>query len=344
VSAARLRDWTPADDPALEDLWRRVFPAPRGGQTLAWLFRPGPAGSAVRVVAELDGAIVAHAGVVPLRFLVGGERVRGGYSVGAMTDPARQRRGLYVELGRYLYDRLQREGFAFVAGFSNRRSHRVMTGPLGRTQIQPFPWCVRPVLPGFAALRTQDPVETSQAAIPARHGAIDVDVTAPDDARLDGLWARVAPTIRVGAVRDAAFAAWRYGTRPDAGYVCAIAAGAEGTAIGALLLRVLPIRGFRVGFVLDLLVDPEAPAAGRALLRAAARATRAAGGCALSALLPAPGPTRQALRRAGFVRVPEALHPQVIRFSVRGLERFAGHPALGDARDWWLSWSDTDVV
>jgi hypothetical protein len=38
------------------------------------------------------------------------------------------------------------------------------------------------------------------------------------------------------------------------------------------------------------------------------------------------------------------LHPQVIRFSVRGLGRFAGHPALGDARDWWLSWSDTDVV
>jgi hypothetical protein len=96
--------------------------------------------------------------------------------------------------------------------------------------------------------------------------------------------------------------------------------------------------------VLDLLVDPARPAAGGALLGVAARRTRAAGGVALSALLPPAGPARRALLRAGFVRVPEALHPQVIRFSVRGFGRYADAPELRDARAWWLSWADTDVV
>jgi hypothetical protein len=111
-----------------------------------------------------------------------------------------------------------------------------------------------------------------------------------------------------------------------------------------LVLRLLQLRGARLGFVVELLVDPAAPRAGRALLRSAARYTRAAGGVALSALLPAGGPVRDALRRAGFVRVPEPLHPQVIRLSARGFGRHAGSAALADPSAWLLSWADTDVV
>jgi hypothetical protein len=235
-----------------------------------------------------------------------------------------------VALGRHLYERLEREGFAFVAGFSNRRSHRLMTGPLGRTSIRPFPWCVRPILPGLRS--------------PRRGPAARVAACAPNDLRLDRLWARLAPTLRVAAVRDAAFGAWRYATRPEAGYECWLAEGPDGEAEGALVLRLLAVRGIRSGFVVDLLVDPAAPAAGRALVRAAVRRTRAAGGRVLSALLPPAGPTRFALARSGFLRVPEFLHPQVVRFSVRGLGRFADCAELRDPGAWWLSWADTDVV
>src|SRR5690606_22847357 len=152
------------------------------------------------------------------------------------------------------------------------------------------------------------------------------------------------PTIRVGAVRDAAFGAWRYATRPEAGYACFLADDGAGGASGALVLRVLDWRGLRCLFVMDLLVAPEAPSAGRALLREAEGRARATGARLLSALLPPSGPTRSALLRFGFVRVPEPLHPQLVRFSVRGLGRFAGCEELVDRRAWWLSWADTDIV
>lgn len=339
MTEVRLRAWSAADEPEIEALWTRVFGRPRGGQTLAWLFREGPGGSAVRAVAELDGRVVAHAGVAPLRFVVDGECVRGGYSIGAMTAPEAQGRGLYLSLGRHLYEQLESQGFAFVAGFSNASSHRLMTGPLGRTAIRPFPWCVRPILPGAAIWK-----RGSGPLPPPEDAAVDaVYACSPADPAFDALWGRVVPTVRVGALRDAAFGAWRFGTRPDAGYVAWRAEGTSGAA-GLLVLRILEMSGLRFGFVVELLVDPSAPSAGRALLRSAARHTRAAGGVGLSALLPPSGPMRSALRRAGFVSVPEPLHPQVIRFSVRGFGRFAGSATLADPSAWLLSWADTDVV
>lgn len=344
-----IRDFVPgADDAQVADLWQRVFGAARGGQSPEWLFRDGPAGVAPRAVAEIEGRIVAHAGAVPLRFALCGEAVRGGYSVGAMTDPACQGRGLFFRVGRHLYDRLEREGFAFIAGFSNRNSERLMTGPLGRTPVRPFPWCVKVLRPlglvtSLLGLRAGDRPGSPSPLSPMLYRGIGVGPIAADDPRLDVLWRRAAPGFQVGAVRDAAHAKWRYGTRPDAGYRLLLATR-DGNPAAALVFRTLPLRGIRAGFVLDLVVAEGETAAGAAVLAGAERLAADEDLALLSALQPGGGPSRKALLRAGFLRVPERLHPQLVRFSVRGLGRFAAHPALVDPAAWHLSWADTDVV
>jgi len=344
MNEIRLRDWQPRDDPALEALWREVFGEARGGQTLSWIFRSAPAVSSVRVVADRGGRPIAHAGAVCLPFRIRGEVVRGAYSVGAMTAPECQGRGLYARLGRFLYERLEEQGIAFVAGFSNRRSHRVMTGPLGRTSVRPFPWCVRPLLPGGDGLRASALESRADGCLPEARDRSGVTGCGPGDPRLDGLWDRVAPSIRVAAVRDSVFSTWRYGAHPRARYQFWMYAAGEGRADAVLVLRILRLRRICVGFIMDLVADPDATESARALVRVAASATRAAGGVALSALLPPSGAARRALRRTGFVRVPEFLHPQVIRFSVRGLGRFRSCPELADPSAWSLSWADTDIV
>jgi len=353
LANVQIRDFRPETDaPALEDLFVRVFGHPRGGQTLAWLFRPGPAGLSPRAVAESDGRIVAHAGATALRFRAGGEVVRGGYSIAAMTDRAQRGQRLFFRVGEYLYRRMEEQGFAFVAGFSNKNSFRLMTGPLQRAAIRPFPWCVRPLAPwafARAAARTgsataqSDDAAFARALAAASRDGVTLVACEPDDARLDTVWERAANAVAVGAVRDAAFAAWRFGTRPDAGYRLLLAERA-GRAAGWIAYRQLAVRGIRAGFVVDFVLAPEEHAAGRALLRATAHFARAGGAALLSALLPGDGPARHALRRAGFLRVPEALHPQVIRFSVRGFGAHAQQAALVAPSAWHLAWSDTDVV
>jgi hypothetical protein len=354
LADALIRDFDPGTDTAaLEDLWLRVFGRPRGGQSLAWLFRPGPAGASPRSVAEQDGRIVAHAGAMAMRFQCGDTVVRGGYSVAAMTDPACRGQRLFFRVGEHLYRRMTEEGFAFVAGFSNANSFRLMTGPLQRTAIRPFPWCVRPLSPlalargllGGAATGRADSDAVARALRAAERDGVSLAVVDPGagDACLDEIWARVAPEVRIGAVRDAAFVQWRYATRPDAGYRVVVASRA-GRGAGWFAHRSLALRGIPAGFLVDFVLAPGEPRAGAALLRAAAGIARAEGAALLSALRPGAGSARVALGRAGFLPVPEALHPQVIRFSVRGLGAAARRSELLQPRAWTLGWSDTDVV
>jgi hypothetical protein len=349
--AERIRDFEPGrDEAASEALWARCFGLARGGQTLAWLFRTGPTGTCPRAVAEQAGRVVAHAGVAALRFRVEGRELLGGYSVGAMTDPEHQGRGLFVRTAEHLYARLERDGFGFVAGFSNANSHHLHTTRLGRTAVRPFPWCVhvlRPLAAGAALLRGLAGAEgpPPRPAPAGEHGPAGARArpVAPDDPRLDALWARARGEITVGAVRDAAYARWRYASRPDAGYQAWLVetGGAPSAwAVG----RVLPLRGLVAGFLLDLLAAPGEEAAGGAALGAFEAWVRARGGQIANALRPSPGTARRVLSRAGYLRVPERLHPQVIRFSVRGFGELAGRPVLADPEAWWLSWADTDVV
>jgi len=347
-----IRDFDARTDaPALDDLFARVFGRPAGGQTIAWLFRPGPAGESPRAVAVAGDRVVGHAGATALRFVLDGATVRGGYSVAAMTDPELRGRRLSFRMGEHLYRRMEERGFAFVAGFSNRNSFRLFTGPLARTPLVPFPWCVRPLGP-LALLRALrrapappplDDASVRRVVDVAAQGGIALSLAAPDDPRFDAVWARVAPTVRVGAVRDAAFVAWRYGTRPDAGYRLVVAERA-GEPLGWIGYRRMALRGVLAAFLVDCVIAPEARDAGRALLRAACAIARADGAALLSALRPSAGPAHDALRRAGFVRVPERLHPQLIRLSVRGLGAWAPCATLPNARAWELAWSDTDVV
>lgn len=351
--SVRIRDFRPdADEPSLQDLFARVFGHPRGGQTLAWLFRPGPAGASPRVVAECDGRIVAHAGATAQRFRVHGEIVRGGYSVAAMTDPAWRGQRLFFRMGEQLYRRMEDEGFGFVAGFSNQNSFRLMTGPLQRTALRPFPWCVKPLsalaLARAALRRGTAPAGAHDDAFARALDAASCDgltlrACAPDDASIDTVWEHAAPAVTIGAVRDAAFAAWRFGTRPDAGYRLVLAERA-GRAAGWIAYRRMELRGIPAGFLVDFVLAPDEHAAGRALLRAVTALARAEGAALVSALLPGEGAARRALHRARFLRVPEPLHPQVIRFSVRGLGAHARKAALVRPRAWHLAWSDTDVV
>jgi len=349
--AETIRDFVAGRDEAgCDALWERCFGRARGGQTLAWLFREGPAGPCPRAVAEAEGRIVAHCGVAALRFQIEGEELAGGYSVGAMTDPAHQGRGLYVRTAEHLYARLEREGYGLVAGFSNANSHRLHVTRLGRAPIRPFPWCihlVRPIAAGVALLRGRlggrEPTLPETPPAERCDGDIAVRPCSVDDPRLDALWARAREEIRVGAVRDAAYARWRYASRPEAGYCAWLAVRGERPVAWAVG-RALALRGLAAGFLMELLVAPGEVEAGRSAVRAFEAWLRARGGQIANALMPAHGASAAALRRCGYRRVPERLHPQIVRLSALGLGPLHGRPTLADPAAWWLSWGDTDVV
>jgi hypothetical protein len=223
-----------------------------------------------------------------------------------------------------------------------------MTGPLGRTSVRPFPWSIR-ILKPVSLVRSVLGRGSSEVPPPAaafagcEEDGVSVSLTELNDPRLDTVWSRARPGVALGGVRDAAFSHWRFATRPDAGYRLLLAERA-GAPAAYLVSRPLQMKGIRALFLVDFVLADGEGATGRVLLRALARRAREEGAQILSALLPGSGPARRALRKAGFFRVPERFHPQLIRFSVLGLGQYAGHLTLMDPSSWSLSWADTDVV
>lgn len=136
------------------------------------------------------------------------------------------------------------------------------------------------------------------------------DWTARSEA--DALWARHAPEIAAGLVRDGTRVSTRFGSR--AGRYVLVEAREEAALVGWLVLK-RPreqgderLGGLRVSPIADLMFPPARPAVAVALLRAAARFGRRDGFAhALLASTPHAA-TRALLRRCAYVSIPGNLH------------------------------------
>lgn len=332
--AAQLYDEA-RDAAGVAALWRRVFGVAKGGQTPQWLFRTTPAGPPPRVVIREDGQVVAHAGAIPVRFVAADQPMLGAWSVGAMTHPQLRGRGLFVQAGQALYAHMTDRGFDMVGGFSNAQSVRLHTGALQRRAVRPFPWCVRPLLPRRLGLLP------SSGPWPAQRNLVIAGIE-PGDSRIDAIWQQ-RPIGALTAVRDAAWSAWRYGGRADAGYRMAVAME-SGQPKAWLAIRLLTVARVPALFVVDLQCTRDGAAAAQALLCSAEQLASQSGCLLSSALLPGWGPLRPLMLRRGYVPVPEALHPQSIVLSTRALSPRGAAVDWADPKQWWLAWSDTDVV
>jgi GNAT superfamily N-acetyltransferase len=342
LKSGSVRDFvTGKDDKRVLDLWNSVFPDPASGITPAWEFRDGPQGAQPRVVAEWGGKIAAHAGAMPMRFQLLGETVRGAYSVAAMTDADARGNGLYTRVAQHLYARLEREGFAFVAGFSNRRSVGIITGPLGRKPLHPFPWAVRP-----SAFSRKFPFigkAKSAVADSCALGSFKVEAGGFGDPALDGLWKQVASHVRIGVIRDSQYNRWRFAGHPQGAYCMRWVRKGE-QVLGYWIGRIMVFRGVRAAFLVDFLSDPNFPAVSELLLQDFRQWALGEKAWLLSALLPFHSFIRDSLRAFGFMQVPPWLHPHRLCFSVRLLGQTRDRSEIYESANWFLSWADTDIV
>jgi GNAT superfamily N-acetyltransferase len=307
---------------------------------LRWQYLDGVAGPATAVGltgAEGLGALYA---TVPRRVLIDGRVVAGAQSLDVMTDAEWRGRGLYLRMAADTYRRMSAAGTSLVYGFPNGEAMPGFRGELGWETFGPVPFLVRP-LPRSAArrragLRADRP--SAERLLPGIIGCTDL----PDD--IDGLWRRFARGLRVAVVRDAAYLRWRLCERPGADYRL-FAAYVKGRLVAFGGVSVIDRHGARIGYVLELLVDPAEPRAGRTLLRQLARHAGSRGADLLMAWNTPRSPTRSIFRSAGFAPLPEAVRPVELHYGCRVFDRRDPNLLACLAPDsWYLSYLDSDTV
>ncbi len=216
-----IRPWAPGDEKSILDGWNRIFPA-QDGLVLRdldwwnWQFRDNPLNRTEVVVAEQEGQVVGQYACLPFAALSEGEPMTIGCIVDAFVLPefrrAGERPGLIIHLAR----RLQ-ELYCGPNAAQGHAGHALLYG-------YPVPiWRIAQRYLGSEMVRDMDLLfrELTGGFVPNPLPAGTVEELT-DEAEIrsvaDALWARIAPDMRFGLVRDGAWMCWRYARHPGYHY------------------------------------------------------------------------------------------------------------------------------
>jgi len=328
-----------------------------------WLFGAGnPAGPGSGVMLRRAGRLVGFAGLCPRLAQLGGTAVRVAHGLDYMVSPgvsaaASGRFALRVAADWATFAR--QGGYDFGINFPNANSRRLLTSDrLGWQPVLAPALMVRPLAApatsivaggavrrlalrfglgvGAGALAVRAAATRGRAAGAVR--AVDLG-SAADAALIDALWHRVAAVRDAGLLRDAAALRWRYGQHPL--YRYRMLGWQDGDRMDALVITAQRhLFGMDCLLVVDALIDPGRPAAAARLVGDAIRAS----GAALAVAQAVPGhDLAGALRRAGFLAVPERFNPKPFQMVALPLAVQARSGAL-PASTWQFGWGDMDVV
>jgi GNAT superfamily N-acetyltransferase len=334
--------------------------SPKNLNDLRWRYLHNPVESTF-VDFAIDDESGATAGVYcasPCRFKVGeGERIAV-QSLDTLTDTDFRGRGLFKMLAKRTYDRCSEAGVVAVYGFPNGNSAFGFFERLGWTRLDPLPFLIRPLrLPylgqklGLPAAWTErlPPRPLVSLRPPALSADAELRVVLEFDDTFDELWQLFAPSFQVGLVRDAAYLRWRFDQKPSKRYkTYGLYRGGRLTSF--VTFTVAEKHGGRVGYVMELMHDPARTEDGRLLLRQALADMARSGADAVLAWNLAHSVNRPAFRGTGFLPFPERARPVELHFGIRVFGEFPAlaspgdSPALGNRRNWYLSYCDSDTV
>lgn len=342
-----------AMEPTQHDLeaFRKCFArngTPRTLDGLRWQYEENPTKMLFADLAMSGERVAAIYAVQPSFVRVAGSRVLAAQSVDTLVDADFRGRGLFVKMAESVYQRVGGQGGAFVYGFPNANSAPGFFHKLGWVSLDPVPFLIRPLRTAFFAAklplaRWLHRLPDWRVPIwgPKLHADQEVLPVSEFGPELTDLWKRFAAGVTIAVDRDSEYLRWRL-AKPGEHYQC-VGTFRAGHLIAFCAYTTVEKHGGRIGYVVELLHDPGDDSVGGALLVESLRRMAADGADAALAWCFEHAPNSRAYRSAGFLPLPEALRPIELHFGARSLDR-SMDALVGDRRNWYISYCDSDTV
>ena len=298
-----------------------------------------------------DEEIAAIYAVFPVPFTLQGQAVKAAQSLDTMTDTKHQGKGLFKKLAKQVYDRCQEGSYRLVYGFPNGNSAYAFFNRLGWQEISDVPFMIAPLRTKYFLQRL--PVLKHVAGIlpdikwRAKKGvaaAYQAGIRSIErfDEQAEVLWNKFAVDISVAVTRNARYLNWRFLQKPAEKYEIR-GYWEQGVLKGYIVYVVKEKHGGRIGYVMELIYDPTQPACGDALLRTALNDMVAQKADACLAWNFTHSPNSALHKQNGFYSMPPKLRPIELHFGVLAM-REQDKSLLADAKNWYLSYCDSDTV
>lgn len=344
---------TPADVALVKAAFERNGFA-RSSAQLTWQYLHNPTGKLFVdfAIPSTDTARVAAIySVMPVFVRLNGQVVLGTQSLDTLTDVDFRGKGLFTKMALNVFSRCERNGVACVYGFPNGSSAPGFFKKLGWARLDPVPFLVRPLRANFI-LRRLGPLKALAERLPtipvSRLGrptlprSHEIRPITHFDERIDGLWDRFAQGIGAAVHRDARYLSWRLFAKPETHYrVLGLYENSRLIAFCAFAAH--DKHGGRVGYVLELLHEPGRADDAQRLLQECTADLADDGAEVVLAWCLDHSPNFRAYSTNGFFHLPERLRPIELHVGVRPL---CAPPEanLGNRRNWYLSYLDSDTV
>jgi GNAT superfamily N-acetyltransferase len=322
-----VRQATEADRPEVAALVREMIPGVDVTARLRWLYDTNPAGQALTWIASEKGEIAGCTSYFPFRLLLDGRPVRAALGGDGYVRPKFRRRGLGGLLHEAARSGMHANDIACMYGAPGAMNVTPLKHGGSREVGHVARW-LRP-LRGAALGLTFSPVDQIVREVLMPRFAPHLEPMEPGDPRVDDVWAGFAPTIRLGAVRDARFYTWRFLEAPSHKEPAFVILS-RGSPIGACSLETMS-EGSNVRIV-DVMA---LPGHWHAVLSAIARHAAATGAATLDIKLMAVDGRRRHMWRAGFSERDSK--PFLVVIPVDGDRR------LIDPMRWYYSGADSDL-
>ena len=354
----KVRTMRPSDESGILKLYYAVYKRELTSSFWQWQSLPNSYSNPIVIVAvNADGEIVGNRSLLPVSLWRNGQMEQGAIAFEGKVHPDYQRQGIFQTIITESEAKLEEYHIETIVSFTNEKSMPVLTKYAGYKKLQgelPIYWNV---INGRAVVKDIIKVDfmaqlcgwfiwpfvtflfKTKKVLGER---LKQEKLTTFDHRVDFLWEKIRSHVRFAINRDSAYLNWRFIDSPKKYSVWAIEHGAE--ILGLIVTRIEKKFNKRFGYIAELLFDPAHPEIGLQLLHHAKDEFRAEGIGMTTALVLQPQSFSKIYYQAGFRPLPKILMPHGMYFVVKDRTKRMDDLALSERENWFLSWSDHDVV
>jgi GNAT superfamily N-acetyltransferase len=325
-----------------------------------WFYSGNPAGQAIVPVAKdaATGQVVGFHLCVPLWLALSGVPGLCYLGVNILVHPDYRRQGIFSAINHLSFEKCRERGALFFYSIANPISVQG-SRKLGFFEAK-LPLLVRPLdISLLTQARSFNPalrlmanagwrISSTTIWRPERPGdrqGLQVSAETHFNESFDHFWQRAATKYDIALIRDRAFLTWRFCEAPLRHYQI-LTARQGGELVGYAVLRCTEIRGVQSGLIMDFLVEPgeRGDVAGLLLVEEATRRFQEAQMALAGCLMLAHTQEYTILRRAGYVRCPERLAPQLFWLVAHSVSPRISQDFLAQPDHWFVTMADHDAV
>ena len=283
--------------------------------------------------------------IAPVYFKINNEVVVGSQSLDTITDVNYRGQGLFIKLANSVYEKAAKDDLKLVYGFPNGNSIHGFSKKLGWEVLDPLPFLIKPLKTSYftkkiKALSWLPNINISKKYKTNSNFKIVANNEFPEE--VNAVWEDFSKDISVSIHRNKVYLDWRYIKKPLENYTIEHIYKNE-EYLGYIVYCAKEKHGGTIGYIMELIYNPEFPEAGLALMKSACNKMKTQNAdCILGWCLPH-STNFNAFKKVGFYTMPEKLRPIELHCGVRSFD--PNYTSVINKREsWYLSYSDSDTV